>query len=117
MGRFARAEEIAAAGYWVSHVREPVRFAAAVAALRDAGADTFVEVGPGAALCAMGAQCAGPGEDVAWVPVLAKGQDEPRSAVAALGGMWVRGVAVDWARWFPAGPMRCRPTPRRSGWR
>src|SRR6202050_3544437 len=38
-GRLA-AEEIAAAGYWVSHVREPVRFAAAVAALRDAGADT-----------------------------------------------------------------------------
>ena len=58
----------------------------------------------------MGAQCAGPGEDVAWIPVLAKGQDEPRSAVAALGGMWVRGVAVDWARWFPAGRRADLPT-------
>ena len=103
-------EEIAAAGYWVSHVREPVRFAAAVAALRDAGADTFVEVGPGAALCAMGAQCAAPGEDVAWVPGLRKGAAEPVSAVSALAGIWARGVAVDWPRWFGAGRWIDLPT-------
>ena len=91
-------------------MRAPVRFAAAVGALRGAGVSTFAELGPGPVLCAMGAQCAGPGEDVAWIPVLAKGQDEPRSAVAALGGMWVRGVAVDWARWFPAWPGGDLPT-------
>jgi acyl transferase domain-containing protein/acyl carrier protein len=108
-GRLA-AEEIAAAGYWVSHVREPVRFAAAVAALRDAGADTFVEVGPGAALCAMGAQCAAPGEDVVWIPGLREGAAEPVSAVSALAGMWVRGVAVDWPRWFGAGRRVDLPT-------
>ena len=102
--------ELASAGYWVRHVRAPVRFAAAVGALRGAGVSTFAELGPGPVLCAMGAQCAGPGEDVAWIPVLAKGQDEPRSAVAALGGMWVRGVAVDWARWFPAGRRADLPT-------
>jgi malonyl CoA-acyl carrier protein transacylase/short-subunit dehydrogenase/acyl carrier protein len=100
-GRLA-GEEIATAGYWVSHVREPVRFAAAVSALRAAGADTFVEVGPGTALCAMGAQCADPGEDVAWIPGLREGAGEPVSAVGALAGMWVRGVGVDWTRWFGA---------------
>jgi pimaricinolide synthase PimS1 len=108
-GRLA-AEEIAAAGYWVSHVREPVRFAAAVAALRDAGADTFVEVGPGAALCAMGGQCAAPGEDVVWIPGLREGAAEPVSAVSALAGMWVRGVAVDWPHWFGAGRRVDLPT-------
>jgi malonyl CoA-acyl carrier protein transacylase/acyl carrier protein len=103
-------EEIATARYWVSHVREPVRFAEAVAALRDADADTFVEVGPGTALCAMGAQCAGPGDDVVWIPGLRGGAGEPVSAVGALAGMWTRGVAVDWPRWFGGGRRVDLPT-------
>ncbi|WP_200423747.1 acyltransferase domain-containing protein, partial [Streptomyces sp. Y2F8-2] len=39
--------------YWVRHVREPVRFAQAVQALRAEGATTFVEIGPDAVLTPM----------------------------------------------------------------
>jgi acyl transferase domain-containing protein len=67
--------EVTDPGYWVRHVREPVRFADAVAGLRAAGARTFLEVGPGGVLSALGAQTQpDPGE--AWLPVLRRGRDE-----------------------------------------
>ena len=37
-------------GYWVRHLREPVRFADAAATLIDAGHKVFLEAGPGTAL-------------------------------------------------------------------
>ena len=40
-------EELALAGYWVRQVRGAVRFADAVAALRGARGDPFLEIGPG----------------------------------------------------------------------
>ncbi|MEE3920973.1 hypothetical protein V2I01_30665 [Micromonospora sp. BRA006-A] len=41
----ADADEIRTADYWVRHVREAVRYADGLAALRDAGVDTFLEIG------------------------------------------------------------------------
>ncbi|MDT0270917.1 acyltransferase domain-containing protein, partial [Streptomyces sp. DSM 44915] len=43
-------EQVAEAGYWVRHVREPVLFARGVAAMRDAGVTTVIELGPDAVL-------------------------------------------------------------------
>ncbi|WP_394620182.1 type I polyketide synthase [Lentzea sp. JNUCC 0626] len=74
--------------YWVRQVRECVRFADAVAAARERGARTFVELGPDAVLSAMV-------EDA--IPVLRAGHDEFRTALGAVARLHVRGVTPDWA--------------------
>jgi acyl transferase domain-containing protein/acyl carrier protein len=99
-GRHAEAGELASADYWVRHAREPVRFADAVATLSEAGPATFAELGPDAVLSAMGAQCAAPGQDAAWLPVMRADRDEPACLVEAVAGVHARGHAVDWAPLF-----------------
>ncbi|MET9258797.1 type I polyketide synthase [Amycolatopsis sp. NPDC004079] len=51
------AANVATPDYWVRQVRSAVRFADGVRALAEAGANTFVEVGPSAVLTAMGQSC------------------------------------------------------------
>ncbi|ATL32353.1 type I polyketide synthase [Streptomyces formicae] len=92
-GRSATPEELTSPDYWVSHVRESVRFADAVRTLVADGIDTFVEVGPGGALCALGQESA---PDAAFVPVLRGDRPEAVAATTAAGQLHVRGVAVDW---------------------
>ncbi|WP_193475515.1 type I polyketide synthase, partial [Streptomyces griseomycini] len=94
-GRPATAEELAAPEYWVRHVREPVRFADAVA---ETGADVLVEVGPGGVLSALGPQTS---PDAAFVPLLRGDRAEDGAVMTALAELHVRGVPVDWAACFP----------------
>nr|WP_139131519.1 type I polyketide synthase [Micromonospora halophytica] len=70
--------------YWVRQVREPVRFADAVAA---SGVDTFLEIGPDRALSAVteGAH-----------PVMRRGEGDAGLLLAALAAVHLRGVRVDW---------------------
>ncbi|MEE6271025.1 SDR family NAD(P)-dependent oxidoreductase, partial [Streptomyces diastatochromogenes] len=95
----ARADDAAActAEYWVRHVREAVRFADCVRTLRDAGATTFVELGPDGLLTAMAQDTLGDDPDVELVPVLRAGRSEEASAATAVARLQVRGVDVDWA--------------------
>nr|WP_062339551.1 type I polyketide synthase [Herbidospora sakaeratensis] len=79
--------------YWVRQVREPVRFADAVTAMRESGVRTFVEIGPDAVLTALGARTAD--ADETWLAALRRDHDEERAVVAAVGGL-----AVDWTRFF-----------------
>ncbi|MFJ1766976.1 SDR family NAD(P)-dependent oxidoreductase [Amycolatopsis sp. NPDC088138] len=83
--------------YWVTHVREPVRFADAVERLAAEGVTAFLELGPDAVLSAMGADSAA---DAVFVPALRKDQDEARAAVSALGAVHAAGGPVDWDRYF-----------------
>ncbi|MFL6121194.1 SDR family NAD(P)-dependent oxidoreductase, partial [Actinophytocola sp.] len=92
--------------YWVSHVREPVRFADTVTGLADAGVTTFVEVGPDGVLTAMTSETLAD-RDVLAVPLLRRDRPEAATAVAALGLLHTRGVRVDWAAFFaPHQPRR-----------
>ncbi|PNG94172.1 type I polyketide synthase [Streptomyces malaysiensis] len=86
--------------YWVRQVREPVRFLDTLRTLRSRGIRTFAELGPDAALSAMGPQCV---PDAVFVPALrpSGGATEPRDAVTALARLHVRGAAVDWAALLP----------------
>ncbi|GHJ16549.1 type I polyketide synthase [Micromonospora sp. AKA38] len=93
-------DEIATADYWVRHVREAVRYADGVAALRDAGVDTFLEVGPQSVLTALTAEILPDEETVVAVAVQRRDRDETGALLAGLAELHVHGVRVDWAPWF-----------------
>jgi acyl transferase domain-containing protein len=83
------------AEYWVDHVRRPVRFLDGVRAAESLGAGLFVEVGPGGALSAGVEQSL----TTQWpTSVVTMGKDRPEAdaVLAAAGGLFTAGVAVDW---------------------
>ncbi|MEV1061523.1 acyltransferase domain-containing protein, partial [Micromonospora chalcea] len=95
-GAVAEPLELVDPEYWVRHVRQPVRFADGVAALRGQGVDTFLEVGPDATLTAMVAEIVADA-GVQCVAVSRRDQPEVGVLTSALGQLWVAGVPVDWA--------------------
>ncbi|WP_203833419.1 type I polyketide synthase, partial [Actinoplanes regularis] len=83
--------------YWVEQVREPVRFDDAVAALAGQGIATFLEVGPGAVLAGLVADCVPEPERVVTVAALRSGRPEAETILAAAAAVFVRGVPADWS--------------------
>ncbi|MFI7517717.1 type I polyketide synthase, partial [Micromonospora echinofusca] len=101
-GALADADEIRTADYWVRHVREAVRYADGITALRAAGVDAFLEIGPRSVLTAMTRdalsrqEAADDDTPVIAVPVLRADRPEARALLAALSELHVNGVPVDW---------------------
>ncbi|MFE9069439.1 type I polyketide synthase, partial [Streptomyces violaceusniger] len=95
-------EELCSPEYWVRHVRETVRFADGLDTLRGLGVGSFLELGPDGTLSALA--------DGDGLPVLRPDRPEPLTAMAALGGLFVRGVEVDWAAVFPGARQVDLPT-------
>ncbi|GGL14959.1 hypothetical protein GCM10012284_57070 [Mangrovihabitans endophyticus] len=91
--------------YWVRHVRETVRFADGVSAMRAAGVNTFLEAGPDSALAA---QIDHPDDVV--VPTLRRDRDEPAALLTALARLHVTGVPVAWAPLLAVGRRVDLPT-------
>ena len=97
-GRLATADQLTDPGYWVAHARNTVRFADGVAALRDEGVTTCLELGPDATLTSMAAACC---PDVfASLPVLRPRRPEAQTLLAVLGLVHARGVGPDWTTFF-----------------
>ncbi|MEV4615666.1 beta-ketoacyl synthase N-terminal-like domain-containing protein, partial [Kitasatospora sp. NPDC049258] len=92
--------ELCTPEYWVRHVREAVRFADGVRALRAQGVSAFVELGPDGVLAALAQQCLADGDESVAVPVCRKDRPEEHALVEGLARAHVAGVAVDWARLF-----------------
>ncbi|WP_425573855.1 type I polyketide synthase, partial [Streptomyces rhizosphaericus] len=86
-------EELCSPEYWVRHVRETVRFADGLNTLRERGVGSLLELGPDGTLTALA--------DGDGVSVLRRDCPEPTAVMAALGGLYVRGVEVDWDAVFP----------------
>ena len=82
--------------YWRRHVRAPVRFADGMAALRAAGCEIFVEIGPHPTLLGMGRRCL-EADDAAWLPSLHRERDAHAQLLESVGALYVRGAAVQWA--------------------
>ncbi|WP_158501755.1 type I polyketide synthase [Vitiosangium sp. GDMCC 1.1324] len=112
-------DEVSTPGYWVRHVREAVRFADGVKALHEAGAGTFVEVGPKSTLLGLVTACL-PDAEPALIVSLRAGREEPVSVLEALGSLWSTGARIDWSRVFPAGgrrvPLPAYPWQRERYW-
>uniref|UniRef100_UPI0035A23BC8 type I polyketide synthase n=1 Tax=Nocardia lijiangensis TaxID=299618 RepID=UPI0035A23BC8 len=87
--------ELLSPEYWVRHVRETVRFADGVRALREAGATRFVIVGPDGGLTSLIEQCADRA-DVVVAPALRKDRVEALAPLAATARLFVSGDTVDW---------------------
>ncbi|MFG3008842.1 type I polyketide synthase, partial [Streptomyces calvus] len=97
-GRIAAAGDLTTPDYWVTHVREAVRFADGVGALAGQGVTRFVELGPDGVLSGMARESAG--DDALLVPLLRKDREEETAVVAALARLHVAGARVDWAAYF-----------------
>ncbi|MBU3871670.1 acyltransferase domain-containing protein, partial [Streptomyces sp. 4503] len=92
--------EVCSPDYWVRHVREAVRFADGVRALKALGVTRFLEVGPDGVLTAMAQDCLAEGIDdtpgTVLVPVLRKDRSEARALTTALAELHVSGASLDW---------------------
>ncbi|MFE6358054.1 beta-ketoacyl synthase N-terminal-like domain-containing protein [Streptomyces rochei] len=102
-GTVAEPGRLTTPSYWVDHVRATVRFADGVRALADAGADAFLEIGPGGVLTALTRQTLDSRDgatDTVAVPALRSKRPEQHSLLTGLAELHVAGVRVDWAAWF-----------------
>ncbi|MEO8180781.1 MAG: type I polyketide synthase [Deltaproteobacteria bacterium] len=104
LGRLA-SSELCTAQYWVRHVRDTVRFTAGVQALSQAGADTFLELGPKPTLLGLVPLCL-PDQDPSLLASLRPSRSEVESLFESLGGWVVLGGNVDWTGVFPGGRRR-----------
>lgn len=94
-GAFITPDEARDPVYWVRHLRQPVRFAAGMATLRQDGYNVFVELGPRPALLSLG-QAGTPAECGLWLPSLRPGKDDWQPLLDSLSQLYTRGVPIDW---------------------
>jgi acyl transferase domain-containing protein/NAD(P)-dependent dehydrogenase (short-subunit alcohol dehydrogenase family)/D-arabinose 1-dehydrogenase-like Zn-dependent alcohol dehydrogenase/acyl carrier protein len=98
-GEPAGVQELCTPGYWVSHVRSTVRFAAGAQWLGAQGVGNFLELGPDGVLSAMTKECAAESEQsVAPVaaPLLRSDRPEALTLLEALAQAWIAGADVGW---------------------
>ncbi|MEO1349006.1 MAG: type I polyketide synthase [Cyanobacteria bacterium J06635_15] len=89
---------IATPDYWIDHVCQPVRFAAAMATLQQQNCNVFLEIGPRPILLGMGQTCL-PEQmvnQVQWLPSLRTGQADWSVLLQSLGKLYGVGAKIDW---------------------
>jgi mycoketide-CoA synthase len=121
-GELLSIEQATDPAYWVSHARGAVRFMDSVATLREQGATTLVEIGPGGALTAMAQECLEREESpVAVLPTLRKDTFEPDSLTRAIAQAHAAGASPDWDAFFAGSgaervPLPTYPFQRKRYW-
>ncbi|MFI6825432.1 beta-ketoacyl synthase N-terminal-like domain-containing protein, partial [Micromonospora sp. NPDC050187] len=99
-GALADGDDLRTPDYWVRHVVDAVRYAAGVTALRAAGVDTFLEIGPQSVLTAMTADALPGDDDILAVAAQRRDRPEVTGLLHALADLHVHGVPVTWTPWF-----------------
>nr|QKV49791.1 PKS [Streptomyces sp.] len=93
------------ADYWVTNLRERVRFADTIRALLDDGHRLFIEVSTHPVLTVGMQECfEEAGVAAAAVPTLHRDRGDPAQVVRAVAGAFAAGARVDWRAVFPAEP-------------
>ncbi|MEO8804873.1 MAG: beta-ketoacyl synthase N-terminal-like domain-containing protein [Burkholderiaceae bacterium] len=95
-GAVAGIEEIGRPDYWLTHMRQPVRFVQSMQALMAQGVTHFIEVGPHPVLLGMGAECVA-GADLEWLPSLHRERADGSDLLEGLQRLYVGGADVNWA--------------------
>ena len=123
-GTWIRPEEATDPGYWVEHIRHPVRFSEGLEELFARPGLALLEVGPGRALAAIaGRHPRRPAGQLvlASLPAARQAGGDMEAVLRTLGQLWLAGVEVDW-RGFHAHERRRRlalptyPFERRRFW-
>ncbi|MEM9805181.1 MAG: type I polyketide synthase, partial [Cyanobacteria bacterium P01_D01_bin.56] len=102
--------EIANPDYWVNHVVQPVRFAAAINVLTQKDCKAFIEIGPQPILLGMGQNCLPESivNQTLWLPSVRVGQTDWSVMLKSLGQLYVAGFSVNWASFERDYPERCK---------
>jgi epothilone polyketide synthase D len=88
--------------YWVTHVRQPVRYMAGAQRVWEMGARVWIEIGPTAGLTTLAAEGAGDASsDGVWVAGMRPGRPERDTVRRQIAQAYVAGVRVDWRGWDP----------------
>ena len=120
-GELLSDEQAQSPDYWTQHLRQPVRFAAGLATLRDRNPHVFCEVGPGQGLSQL---ARGQGFDVTAAAMPKGGAsgagDAESTFLAGLGQLWTLGTDIDWSALPSSGCRRVAlptyPFERRRHW-
>ncbi|HEX6289409.1 MAG TPA: amino acid adenylation domain-containing protein [Herpetosiphonaceae bacterium] len=99
-GTWITAAEATDPEYWVAQLRQTVRFADGIAELMRHHDWALLEVGPGRTLSTLARQQCAPADQRIILTSLRHPQDQQAdraTMLAALGRLWLAGVAVDWA--------------------
>lgn len=100
-GTWANPEDVASADYWVTHLRQTVRFSDGVQELLREPNRVFLEVGPGTTLSSLARAHtvkAGVSVSVASLRHPQERVSDAQFLLTTFGRLWLSGVAVDWAR-------------------
>ncbi|MFC4907548.1 type I polyketide synthase [Actinomadura gamaensis] len=92
--------------YWITNLRQPVRFAEAVRALLNDGHRVFIEASAHPVLTTALEESFGEGENdgATAVPTLRREHGDLTQLALALARAFGVGAPVDWTRWYPADP-------------
>lgn len=107
-GKWLSEAEALDPGYWAMHVRRTVRFADVANLLAEDETRIMLEVGPGNVLSTLVKQEASP-KQITTIPGIdsAIGNLPHRSALHALGVLWMNGIDPDWSAFY-SGQTRLR---------
>jgi acyl transferase domain-containing protein/surfactin synthase thioesterase subunit/acyl carrier protein len=81
--------------HWAHHARQPVQFQRGLATLHEQGCRTFIEIGPGNTLLALG-QRSLPDARMTWLPSLSAQKGDWTQLLESLKWLYLQGRWVDW---------------------